>query len=914
MFSDEAVKFSENLNHRLFSSRLVYFIGFFVGIFVFGAQTVSAQVTGLTIIAAPANPAPSSVVTLTVSYCTLDYYIPDAIVVAVNSNGVAGLQSCSTATAGQNFLVYNTGGSTSATNVTNGNAAQLAGGPQVGYLLPQVPTPTSGNTSVCTPVTETYYYTIPANSYGGTYDFSVAAASDGYYCGNSGVTASTALSVSGGGGRVGTATKTVNGSIANGASAAPGDLILFSINYDFFNTNTANGISDPIPANTTLVSEGPPGFVSSTAGPVSWTIPASASNKSGQVWMLVKVNTGFNGTITNQATLTGSFGTSTTNTAQATVNGGGFQLVKSQASGVLAPGQNETYTLSYNINGESLQYYDSYDNNSVGTSGGGIVGLSPATYTVIPSNGDSGTITIAQGPDGNNYISTSVGYSSSAGDYPLLLRSGGVSMCNGSTFTVEGDMEIPATAPGAASGGGADATMMIAYQVSGGVTYALMGLLSLDTAPANGYIGIQVGDASGTSWPCAGNNTMPAPEAGTWYTMEATVTDVGSTQTVTVQVWQKGNIAGGVWTTSCTLPAAGAGSVPCTGGLWQQGFQVDATAGQDNYGNLMLFTDDPVVNTKLTDPVPTGMTYVGESTTNAGVTGVGFVNGSTLTWNFPATVYNLTGAITWWGSVSCGSGSSVTYVNSSAITADGDAAVTSNAVTAVLLCSTPTPTSTSTPTKTATNTATPTITNTPTNTPTLTPTFTPTNTPTITPTNSPTNTPTPTPDQNAHQQSHGHPDLDAHLYADQYSHKDRYGDFHQYAHQHQFTHAHHDTDQYPYENQHVHTHEHPDLYPDPDPYQQPDEYPDPHSHQYPDEYGHGHSHGYLCEYLYPDEHPDEHGYRDHHEHFHQYGHPDPHQHPYEYSDPDPDFYAHEYAHVYRHRYPDGYSRKHLYSD
>jgi hypothetical protein len=712
----------------------LFFIAVCCSVLSFSKAQAQA-ISGLTITALPASPAPNSVVTLTVSYCTTDYYNPAAIVVAVNDNGVAGFQSCSTATAGQNFLVYNTGTGTVAGNVSNGNAAAVTNGQEDGYLVNPPPTPTTGT---CAPVTETYYYTVPADSYGGTYHFSVLAADDNYYCGGSAVTQSTAVSVAAASGRIGTATKTVNGSINNGASAAPGDLILFSINYDFYNTNTVNGISDPIPAGTTLVSEGPPGYVSSTAGPVSWTIPASAANKTGTVWMLVKV-TAATGTITNQATLTGSFGTTTTNTAQATINGGGFQLVKSQSSGILAPGQNETYTLTYNINGESLQYYDSYDNNGTGTSGSGILGGPNSsgvtgTYTLLPSNGDSGSETIVQGPDGNNYIATTVAYSSSGGDYPLLLRSGGVSMCNGTTYTVEGDLEIPTTGQGAMAGS-ADATMVIAYQVDAGVTYALMGILSLDTAPANGYIGVQVGNAGANSWPC-GNETMPAPEAGVWYTMEATVTYTGTGETVTIQLWQKGNIAAGVWTTSCTT------NLPCAGGVWQQGWQVDATAGQDNYGNLMLFTDDPVVDTKLTDPLPTGMTYVGQSLTNDGVAGVGFTNGSTLTWNFPATVYNLSGSITWWGSVTCGSAASVTYVNSSAITANGDAAVTSDAVTAVLLCSTPTPTDTSTVTKTPTNTPTPTITPTATNTDTKTPTFTPTNTPTITPTNTPTKTPT----------------------------------------------------------------------------------------------------------------------------------------------------------------------------
>ncbi len=718
----------------------------------------SAQdvVTPISLTITPPNPVPGQTVTIAVSYCNSDFYEYTSLMLAVNNSGAASIESCNIATAGQYFLAD--------VNGVNQNGSDTipwdSDGGQAGVSIPELATPTPGatpawtGTSQCLTITQDYYYELPADTYGVTYCFTAVEAANVLNCSTAGVTEEACVTIPNSSTPTGTAVKTVNGNIADGASAAPGDYILFSINYDFDATTGNNTISDPIPANTTLVSDGPSEYASG-AGPVVWTIPGNGKNQTGQVWMLVQVNAGTaNGTvISNQATVNPAGGTSSsTNTAKATVNGGGFQLLKAQSSAVLAPGQDETYTLTYNINGESLQWYDSYDNDSANTSDGSIEGMGGAGYTFeacgsggcnCSADATGAGYTVVQGPDGNNYLGGNMPtacYSTTGTDFPLLIRnSGGVSLCSGTAFTVEGDMEIPAGASGAAgSSAGGDATMVLAYQVSGGVTYALMAGMSLDPNP--GYIFLQVNNgAAGASWPCV-TKTGTAPVAGQWYTMVATVQETGAGYNITMDLYLKGTNTL-VQSTSCSLPSS---DLTCPGGLWEQGWQLDSTSAQDNYGNLMLFTDDAVVNTQLTDVVPTGMTYVGCSTANSGVTTAIACPGSgpNLSWNFPATVYNLSGAITWWGSVTCGGASSVTYINQAAITATGDAAVTSNAVTAVLLCNTPTPTPSHTPTNTATNTPTPTITETFTNTPTKTPTFTPTNTPTITPTYTPTLTPT----------------------------------------------------------------------------------------------------------------------------------------------------------------------------
>ena len=345
---------------------LSLFLRFFVGV-AFGQTFTPASLT-----ISPPNPVPGETVTINLNYCSTNQYNSTVVLLAVNDNGVAGLESCQVGTAGQCFLADVNG-------INNNCVDQALGFNQAGYTYPA-----DGNQTTCVNVTRTYYYQLPADTYGVTYCFTALVSPNNYFCGNAAsVTETNCLTVPEATSSTGSGVKTVNGDIANGASAADGDYILFSINYDFSHTTSASTISDPIPANTTLVSEGPPGYVTSTGGPVVWTIPANAGNQTGQVWMLVKVNAGTanNTVIPNQATINPGGGTSSsTNTVTATVNGGGFNLVKTQSAAVLAPGQTETYTLSYNINGESLQWYDSYDNNTAGTSNGNILDMGGVAY------------------------------------------------------------------------------------------------------------------------------------------------------------------------------------------------------------------------------------------------------------------------------------------------------------------------------------------------------------------------------------------------------------------------------------------------------------------------------------------------------------------------------------------------------
>ena len=130
--------------------------------------------------------------------------------------------------------------------------------------------------------------------------------------------------------------------IAEGGQAAVGDLILYTISYDFVNSPTGGTVTDVVPNGVTIIQMGPLAPVVTTMGTgapgstISWTVPGPGTGleTTGQVWALARVANGATGTINNQATLKLAGGTQPTKTssiASSTVGGGGFTLIKSQS-------------------------------------------------------------------------------------------------------------------------------------------------------------------------------------------------------------------------------------------------------------------------------------------------------------------------------------------------------------------------------------------------------------------------------------------------------------------------------------------------------------------------------------------------------------------------------------------------------
>ncbi len=697
----------------------------------------------------PASPAANQNFTLTINYC-INGYGNSKWTVAVSSLATT-VGSCPVK--GQEFLVDNDG-----INVDEVNPSSTS---NIGYT--GIADNPSSNNWVCGKQI-VWNLTMPSDAgYGGAYNLIVEGGMYNIQCGqqpqqgyggNTSVSGEYALSFT-----VPIPPPTILSvqKTAEGGSAANGDLVLFTINYDFVNDTSGGTVTDTVPNGVTVVQMGPgaptgTSMSGTTPGSLlTWTVPGGSTEVQGQAWFLARVNE-TSGTISNTAnfSLNGTVVSQTSNIANSTIGGGGFSLVKSQipSGGQLTSGQAVTYALAYSVNGFSLQYYDSYDNDTTGTVEGGTT-YDGFAYQDIPSQ-TTGGFTVESDTQGNHYLLANSNYATNGGDYPLYLRPGGVNLCPG-TYVEEGDMQIPVTAQGAqGASAAADAHMVLAYNINGGVTQAYFAGISVDNNP--GYIFIQRNACSGSCNPATGGiTTYPQPvtiQAGVWYTVRAVMTVSAGSVVIAEYVWQRGNPSlYDVYVYTDNSPFSNLCS-----GTWQQGWQSDATAAPDYYSNLKMETADQVNNTVLTDVIPVGITFPGgHNESNAGVTiGGGTVNfsqtGSTLKWSFPGTNYNLQGAVTWWGTVNCATSGSATYVNQAAITADGDAAVTSNAVTAMMQCNTPTNTPTLTPSNSPTNSPTPTSTPTVTLTPTVTDTSTQTSTPTATrtTTNTPTVTPTPT--------------------------------------------------------------------------------------------------------------------------------------------------------------------------
>lgn len=629
---------------------------------------------------------------------------------AFNSNGTL-LQGCNTS--GQDFVIYSGAPGNGDSPNANGDA------PPGGWLAHP------GGTG---PATQVFNVTIPGSLTPGTpYNLIIGASGCDAKCSDLGNMEWEEFSPP-----VTAAVPPANFTISKRVEAstvAQGSLVLFSIDYSFVNTNNFV-ITDTLPANTTGFVAVSPGGVNGATG-VTWNLGNTVGPKTGTVWFLCSVGPGTNGTlISNTASASSNeVGAKNSNTVAATFAAPNLTLTKSQSSANVAAGTDVTYTLQWVADGVNLQAFDSYGNDTAPTStsdGSNVTGFDGTGYTNIPSGGGTGTWQILSDPaTGEHYVSATTPYSTSGGQYPLLLRdTPGLSLCT--PFMVEGDMQIPSSAPGA--GTGADAHMVIAYTVNAGVTEAYMAALSLDSGP--NYLFIQKNNG-GTVTSSGTNTPNVIPSSGQWFTMKVMVTPSAGSLTFQAKIWAKGTSEPAAWDLTWT----DATPFPCAG-LWQQGWQADATAGTEYYSNLRVYGPGPVINPSLVDNVPPGIAYVSSSLPpTSGAPGLAWAaNGSFLAQPTP---------LTWWGTVSCPG----PYTNQFSATAAGIASATSNAVTLNVtggcLTATPTPTATNTATATATNTATLTATVTATSTPTDSPTITYTPTNTATNTLTPTATPTP---------------------------------------------------------------------------------------------------------------------------------------------------------------------------
>ena len=500
--------------------------------------------------------------------------------------------------------------------------------------------------------------------------------------------------------------------VSENTTAAPNGFFLFDVDYSFTNSGSSNVVC-PLPANVTFQSAGPNAMYISGSNSVSWFLGNVGAPQNGVLWALVSINSGTsNGTVINvpsgtytTANCGGGGSVGFPSSAAVTVQIPAINLLKSESAASLSAGQTVTYNLDWTATGDNLQMYDSYDNISSGTSTSGSAvswGFDGTNYQLFPGPGPGtslGTWTVQQAPQGDHYIEATVPYNSSGsgGNYPDLIRDvPGAEICD--TIIVEGDLEIPSSAPGA--GTGADAHMVIACNPSQGIT--LKAAISIDNTPGNLFV--QKNNIYPLQSPSASMvfTTPFSIQAGQWYTMKSTVHSNGTgTTTFNIQLWPKGN-PGSVVTLNYTDTFAP--QPTCSGG-WRAGWQADETAGTDWFSNLKVFGPGPILSAAVTDVVPAGVTYIGSD--SGGVYNAGT---STISWNspgsFPTTIYSFDTPINWWGTVACPG----PIYNSFDMAANSIPATTSNTVTLTISGScgpTPTPTNTPTPTPTATPSPTP---------------------------------------------------------------------------------------------------------------------------------------------------------------------------------------------------------------
>jgi hypothetical protein len=588
--------------------------------------------------------------------------------------------------------------------------------PSTGYTSGWQAPGNSGGSSACPSRAVTWSLTVPNTLPGGETVLAVCGRTDWIDCGGSPGNTCRAVTLSI---PLPPPDFTVSQNTA-GTSTVPEGLVLFNIPYSAVNTSNFM-ITATVPANCTLVDASLGASFSGLAAgsPVTWVVGNVTNRVNGEVWFVCRVDPGTPvGTVISHIG-TGSsdeVGTRSTNLSSVTV-GGGLALAKSQSASVVNDGETVTYSLAWDVLGETFMMYDHY-NMAGGISDAGFDGT---PYFIVPNAGVSGTWNFVDPGDGDLYLNTGGG-----GSFPVLLRSSGGIPCN-APYMVQGDLYIdPANGPDY------DAHLVVRHD--GAPASSNNYMIGISGDPNPGHLFLQRSTGGTVTWPVGNNAT--AVSTGQWYSVRVQVSPnaAGTAVTIQARVWARGAAEPGTWNINYTDTAP----PPCTGTQYI-GWQ--AARWGDRYDNLRFYGPHAIVNARLTDTVPSGLAYLGAS--DGGVETGGLVH-----WDL-ATNLTGSGTYTWWAAAS---GCPTTPVNVAAMSGDNAPVTTSNAVTLTVNCVT-TPTETATPTVTSTPTDTPTPTETPTPTSTETWTETPTSTetptftesPTFTPTLSPTETRTPVP-------------------------------------------------------------------------------------------------------------------------------------------------------------------------
>ncbi len=495
-----------------------------------------------------------------------------------------------------------------------------------------------------------------------------------------------------------TMSKTTEGEVQ-----AQGDLVLYSINYTYWNGQLT--LTDTIPGggDLQLVSFGPAGMtggsvtgpaIGLSSGSFTWTLPDRTGQPgvaSGTVWMLYKETANpptTNKDYANNATGTMSGVANQNAHADCIVGQAAISIIKSQSEANPKIGDMMTYYLTYNVNGMQLVAYQSFDDiaNGVYGSMAGIGAAAPTGWQFDPQNGVDGDWTVSDACNTGDRIIT--GQVNTTATYPGLLYKGitGSALCSGIIY---GEAYIN---PGTYEG--ADALMFIRNDgVVGGKAYALV--ISVDKN-IGGYTGGNIDFQActpGCIWPVPtiiGGN--PAVTSNKWWSMKVWI-DPANQYHFQAKAWPRGSPEPAGYQIDWTDPNGASTGMSCTNGTqWMAGFgeqggDTGSPFVQDSYNNFEIFNPRVSASTVVWDTVPNAVAgasdgsilYVGEQgPATHPYTG----NTQVESWSL-GSVSNEGGTFTWWGTVNtCNPITNQGFINGAA----PEVAQSSNKVVAVPYC------------------------------------------------------------------------------------------------------------------------------------------------------------------------------------------------------------------------------------
>jgi uncharacterized repeat protein (TIGR01451 family) len=658
----------------------------------------------ISVIMNPTNPGFGDVVNITVTYCSQLY---NAAEIAIDVSSVSTKQSADLSGVGQVFVVSRAG-----VDVATSQPALTQGG-EMGWVANPNP---NGGTSNCTDCasqngslhTNVYQVHIPPATYFPGCNVTQLYLQVGMKDNN--------MSTSDWASRPACSSEPstiswpiptipkgfISSKMTEGVLQQQNDLVLFSVDYTYYNGNLT--ITDPLPGggDLSLVSWGPqtiPGGstsgqpVGATSGTITWNLPDKSGQPgetTGTVWMLMKINVAtpvMGKTYTNTATVSQSGSASQLPSASTTVGQAAISLTKSEGSPMPNFGDTETYYLTYNVNGQQLVAYQPFDDITSGIYGqlNGTGGTPVPGWSFSPQAGTNGQWTVSDPCLTGDHVIT--GDAGAANQFPSLLFNGIPAtdhMCSG---VIQTDVYINPIGYE-----GADALVLIRSDgLASGNAYALV--LSVDTfigTNNTGHVGFQRCNAvEGCEWPLSNNSAVIT--GNKWWSVKIQIGPLSQYQ-FSAKVWARGDPEPSGWGITWTDPSPTAADDCNNGQNWRPGFgeQHGATGDtQDSYDNFVVFNPRTVASTVIWDTVPNSVggisdgsiTYVGQQ----GPYPVGTNGPNLVSWNL-GSISNEGGTFTWWGVVnSCNPITNDCWINGAAPMV----AEKSNQVIAIPVCPTP---------------------------------------------------------------------------------------------------------------------------------------------------------------------------------------------------------------------------------